>query len=265
MAGDRDAAGRFLEEANALAEQSDDVPTKVSVLQARCLNAAFAGNFEAVMPAAAEGVRLSRQTGDLYAQHMMLLNQGAAAYFAGDFEQSKARSLEALRIADKLDDRIGQYSLLAFLASHAAMAGQPKVAAQLLGASETMRIGAGATVLGYLAPVIDQAEERATAALGPTRYRTEYEAGRALIREAAVQLALGGAPAAGDGAQADAGLLAKREMDVARLIAEGLSNKQIAARLFISERTVDSHVRSILNKLGFNSRAQVAAWMAVSR
>ena len=46
--------------------------------------------------------------------------------------------------------------------------------------------------------------------------------------------------------------LAKREADVARLVAEGLSNRQIGARLFISERTVDSHVRSILNKLGFN-------------
>ena len=57
----------------------------------------------------------------------------------------------------------------------------------------------------------------------------------------------------------------RREADVARLIAEGLSNKQIAARLFISERIVDSYVRSILNKLGFNSRAQVAAWMAASR
>ena len=139
MAGERDAAGRFLDEANALAEQTDDVPTKVSVLQARSLNGAFAGDFEAVKLASTEGVRLSRQTGDLYAQHMMLLNQGGAAFFTGDFDQSKARYLEALRIADKLDDRIGQYSLLAFLASHAAMAGQPKVAAQLLGASETMR------------------------------------------------------------------------------------------------------------------------------
>jgi DNA-binding CsgD family transcriptional regulator len=36
------------------------------------------------------------------------------------------------------------------------------------------------------------------------------------------------------------------------------SNKQIGSRLFISERTVDSHVRSILNKLGFNTRAQIA-------
>jgi len=41
-----------------------------------------------------------------------------------------------------------------------------------------------------------------------------------------------------------------------------LSNKQIGARLFISERTVDSHVRSILNKLGFSSRAQIAHWIA---
>src|SRR5262249_12880697 len=69
----------------------------------------------------------------------------------------------------------------------------------------------------------------------------------------------------GDAGAADgagAGLLAKREADVARLVADGLTNKQIGARLFISERTVDSHVRNILNKLGVNSRAQIAAWMA---
>jgi DNA-binding CsgD family transcriptional regulator len=48
------------------------------------------------------------------------------------------------------------------------------------------------------------------------------------------------------------------------LVADGLSNKQIGARLFISERIVGSHVRSILNKLGFNSRVQIAAWMASS-
>ena len=61
---------------------------------------------------------------------------------------------------------------------------------------------------------------------------------------------------------AGVGVLSKREADVAGLIADGLSNKQIGARLFISERTVDSHVRSILNKLGFSSRAQIARWVA---
>jgi DNA-binding CsgD family transcriptional regulator len=62
--------------------------------------------------------------------------------------------------------------------------------------------------------------------------------------------------------QASAGVLGEREADVARLVADGLSNKEIGARLFISERTVESHVRNILNKLGFNSRAQIASWMS---
>ena len=59
-------------------------------------------------------------------------------------------------------------------------------------------------------------------------------------------------------------LLGKREADVARLVADGLSNKQIGMRLFISERTVESHVRSVLNKLGFSSRSQIASWMSSS-
>jgi DNA-binding NarL/FixJ family response regulator len=46
------------------------------------------------------------------------------------------------------------------------------------------------------------------------------------------------------------------------LVAEGLSNKQIAARLFISEAAVASHIRGILIKLGFNSRTQIASWIS---
>ena len=56
--------------------------------------------------------------------------------------------------------------------------------------------------------------------------------------------------------------LGERQLEVARLVAEGLSNKQIATKLFLSQRTIDSHVRTILNKLGFNSRAQIAGWVA---
>ena len=56
-------------------------------------------------------------------------------------------------------------------------------------------------------------------------------------------------------------MLGQRETDVARLVAEGLSNKEIGARLFISERTVETHVRNALSKLGFSSRAQIASWM----
>jgi DNA-binding CsgD family transcriptional regulator/tetratricopeptide (TPR) repeat protein len=64
---------------------------------------------------------------------------------------------------------------------------------------------------------------------------------------------------------ADTGLLSPREREVAALIAEGRSNRQIGETLVISERTAEHHVQSILSKLGFDSRAQVAAWVASAR
>ena len=56
--------------------------------------------------------------------------------------------------------------------------------------------------------------------------------------------------------------LTRRERQVAVLVAQGLTNRQIAATLIVSERTVHSHVRTIMGKLAFTSRAQIAAWVA---
>jgi DNA-binding NarL/FixJ family response regulator len=60
--------------------------------------------------------------------------------------------------------------------------------------------------------------------------------------------------------QPSSGPLSPREREVAALIVGGLSNRQIAESLVISERTVENHVSSILARLGVNTRAQVAAW-----
>ena len=59
--------------------------------------------------------------------------------------------------------------------------------------------------------------------------------------------------------------LSSREMEVAVLVAEGLSNREIATRLHLSERTAESHVKNICDKLGFNSRSQVAVWVATRK
>lgn len=56
--------------------------------------------------------------------------------------------------------------------------------------------------------------------------------------------------------------LSEREQEVLRLVAAGLSNKEIAARLYLSPHTVKAHVRNILDKLGLQSRAEAAAWAA---
>jgi DNA-binding NarL/FixJ family response regulator len=55
-------------------------------------------------------------------------------------------------------------------------------------------------------------------------------------------------------------VLTPREQEVAALIAGGLTNREIASRLVIAERTAEGHVQSILNKLGVGSRAQIAVW-----
>ena len=59
--------------------------------------------------------------------------------------------------------------------------------------------------------------------------------------------------------------LTQREREVAELVAEGLTNRQIAAKLFVSERTAEYHVEQIRNKLGFHARSQIAAWVAAEQ
>ena len=262
-AGDRVSAKRFLDEAAVVTSGLDDLPAQVTLLQAQALDGFFEGDLERVKAASSEGARLSRDAGDLYSLEMMLMNVGLTALIAGDLDGSKPLFEEALRIAQQIDDRVAQYALLDALAYHAANSGRARLATKLLGAAETVRTGAGANVIPFLAPLLAQAEELAIADLGAARFETELKAGKTLSRADAIGLALGEpvhglAPPHAPAPE----LLGKREAEVARLVADGMSNKQIGARMFISVRTVDSHVRSILNKLGFNSRAQIAGWMA---
>ena len=266
MAGDRAAAGRLLEEARLVTARLDDLPARLTFLQAQALNGLFEGNLETVRAASSEGASLSRAAGDLYVLEMMLINLGMVALMAGDLEASRPLFAEALRIAAKLDDRGPQYYVLDALGWLAASSGQARLAAQLLGAAEVVRARMGARVVAILAPLQGRAKESAIAALGSSKFEDEFRAGKSLSRDAALRLALGQSAQVG-GASPDTArpaLLGKREAEVAQLVADGLSNKQIGARLFISEHTVDSHVRNILNKLGVNSRAQIAAWTASS-
>jgi non-specific serine/threonine protein kinase len=81
--------------------------------------------------------------------------------------------------------------------------------------------------------------------------------------EAAQRFALGGVLEESAPSQdaVDAGPLTARELEVAELVAKGLSNKDVAELLVISPRTAQGHVENILRKLGLTSRTQVAAWV----
>ncbi len=267
LVGRRHASRRLFAQAKAATAAADDVSARLSLLQAQSLNGLLEGDLEAVTSAASEGVLLSRMRGDMYSLQMMLVNLGCAGTITGDLDRARLQLVEALEIARRIDDRVAQYYVLEALVCHAAASERARLAAQLFGASEALREAAGGTVMASLAPLLYEAGQAATAALGAAKFEAEVAAGRRLTRDAAMALASGrlAQPTAAPPPNTEAELLGKRQAQVAGLIAEGLSNKQIAARLFISEYTVDSHVRSILNKLGFNSRAQIARWTATNK
>jgi DNA-binding NarL/FixJ family response regulator len=128
--------------------------------------------------------------------------------------------------------------------------------------------------LGYPLPPEDRpAHERAVAAaradLGAEAFAAAWAEGRALPLEQVIQEALATeapavAPARGAARAPRTDPLTPREREVAALITRGYSNRQIARELVITEGTAGLHVVHILDKLGFHSRAQIAAW-AVAR
>jgi LuxR family transcriptional regulator, maltose regulon positive regulatory protein len=102
--------------------------------------------------------------------------------------------------------------------------------------------------------------------MGAEAFDAEYAAGRTLDL-AQVVAALGSSDtAAGHARVADSGeavtVLTPRELDVLKLVAQGMSNPDIAQRLYLSEHTVHRHLANILRKLGLSSRAAAAAWAA---
>ncbi|MGQ0568313.1 MAG: ATP-binding protein [Armatimonadota bacterium] len=143
------------------------------------------------------------------------------------------------------------------LARVLASSDRAEVSAKLLGASESLRDAFGfARSVSLQAAVGAAARER----LGPAAFEAAWSKGRAMTSDEAVALALGrSAPAPVERAQRPGGLTG-REVQIVLDIARGLTNRQIAERLGISERTVDAHVQNVRNKLGMERRAQIASW-----
>jgi non-specific serine/threonine protein kinase len=171
--------------------------------------------------------------------------------------------MDSLRMKRELDDRLGIPFCVELLAWTAVADGEYEHAAVLLSAVTRMWDMIGSplvgmdTLLGWSA----RAKEQARDALGTAGYDAAVQRGRAFTIDEALAYALGEQPKAPRAAPA-LSPLTRRERQVATLITQGMSNKDIAATLVISQRTAESHVEHILTKLGFSSRAQIATWMA---
>jgi DNA-binding CsgD family transcriptional regulator len=191
---------------------------------------------------------------------------GAAAWRRGDLDRATGLQQQSLRL--RRDDQMGCAFCVEALAWIAASGRQYERAAVLLGTVTGLLQSMATTLDGnqHVAGNHRDCERQAREALGESAFWAAYNRGLGLSAGDAVAYALQQpprkprAPAVSDGAP-----LTPRELQVARLIAGGRSNKEIAADLVISQRTAENHVEHILTKLGFTSRAKVAAWVAASQ
>ena len=107
----------------------------------------------------------------------------------------------------------------------------------------------------------DQCEQACLAALDPSRYAALRS--RPMGLDEAVSFALDEVPPPLDAAVPSAWEpLTPREAEVAQLVAQGATNREVAATLMLSDYTVKTHVRHIMEKLGFHSRVEIAGWLA---
>ncbi len=164
------------------------------------------------------------------------------------------------------------------IARLAQVTGQHTAAAHLLGAHDALREQAGMPILVDEGASLDQLRTAVSMAIGDDAYAAAVAIGQTMPRDDAITAAHAvltrviasesGVSAAGDSVRGDttarAGRdrhdLSPRELDVLRLLVEGQSDREIAEQLFISYRTVTTHVRSILNKLGVDSRTAAATY-----
>jgi len=176
----------------------------------------------------------------------------------GDIPAARAALAEGIPAAADVGDRWFVQIGLGGLTGLAAMTNRPRLALRVAGAADAYRDANEFSLPVPIREIIDRWLASARVSAG-TEADQLIAAGRQLSPEEAVRLALAEGPQK-TGPAGSQRKLTRREAEVAALVAQGLTNRDIATRLFISVRTVEVHVDHILTKLGFHTRTELAGW-----
>jgi predicted ATPase/DNA-binding CsgD family transcriptional regulator len=265
MRGDLEGSRSQLRDAKALAEGLDDPGADAILALTDGFLALGDTDLEAAGRVYSEWAQRMRDRGDLRSLGYLLECYGFSLLQSARPDEARPLFEEALGIERRLENRDNVLYLLDGLACHAAMVGRPRRAARLLGAAENLQAETGVRLMRHMEPLLGRARETISASLGAPAVESEMQAGRRMAKDEAIAYALEekqAAPHPAPPVRTGTTPLSKREREVAGLVSEGLSNKEIASRLFLSERTVETHVSNILDRLGINSRVEIASWVA---
>jgi DNA-binding CsgD family transcriptional regulator len=247
------------------------------------------GDVERAISILEEGIELMREAGDKWETSFMLahlgmiyLDRGDQARATRNFEESLALSREVgakfagivslynlARMAESRDDRKRAEVLYAYclegLAEVAGRRNDPERAVRLFGSAAALLEAAGDPLYAHAQDRTryERAVEALRSRLGGATFAAAWSEGRAMEMGQAVEYAL--KPREPSGLPAYPAGLSAREVEVLRLVANGMTSAQVARELFISPNTVNRHLSSIYGKLGVSSRAAAARFASEHR
>jgi predicted ATPase/class 3 adenylate cyclase/DNA-binding CsgD family transcriptional regulator len=263
--GDHRRAQSLYDEALRTYRQRGDQQGIADALSHLALIALHEGDRTTARKFEQESLDIWRALGDMQGVAWALEGLGKVELEAGDRKAAIASFREGLEVARGIGDGWSIALLIEGFACAAASQGLADHALRLAGAAAAIRKRVGTPLAPLHERQLHRWLERARFALRPVRSEHAYAAGSEMSLDDAVAEAIatqaGGSPTVRE-ERDQWSRLSERELEVASLIAQGLSNKQIAERLFIATGTVERHVANILGKLDMSNRAQVAAWVA---
>jgi non-specific serine/threonine protein kinase len=265
--GDHERAKELYEEGLSLSRELGGAETIGVQLLSLGYEFLLEGDHERATALNEEAAALLRNRGYRTGLEIALVNLGWAALVRGDHNRAAEHLKESVVLSKELGDRSTAVESLEGLACAVGARGEAERAARLFGAAQGLYEAEGyyrePRELALREPYLADARSRLDGAL----WGTKLEEGRAMTLEEAIQYALSeeesGAPSSPPPEQSRSeqpAALTRREEEVVALVTQGMSNRQIASELHLSERTVENHVSKILRKLRLASRAEIAAW-----
>jgi predicted ATPase/DNA-binding SARP family transcriptional activator/DNA-binding CsgD family transcriptional regulator len=272
--GDRERGMQLFEEGMALCREHGYVELLGSTLYSAGFLALLEGEYERGTALIEESEALFRERRYKGLLQWVLANLGWATLLQGDHERARSSFEESLTLCKELGDKyVGAESLEGMACVIAAEQASGR-AARLFGAGRALREAGGYYYLPEEDALREPYLQAARSRLGEASWEAAFAEGQAMGFDEAVDYALSEddssmiasrTPKQTSTTAPRPAALTRREQEVAKLVARGLTNRQIAEELVLSGRTVENHVRSILKKLKLSSRSEVAAWIEAQR
>jgi predicted ATPase/DNA-binding SARP family transcriptional activator/DNA-binding CsgD family transcriptional regulator len=272
--GDLGKARELLEEGMVVVREVGDPELLAAFLTQLCDTFLLQGDLERATVVGEKAVAICREHKHRFMLSEVLCNLGWVALLRGNLERATTLYVESLELKREVGLMLPLPEPLDGLACVATARGETERAVRLFGATQALHelVRNYLTVREYAAlrePYLAATRSQ----LSEEAWETAFAEGRAMGFEETVEYALSDKkrpsplvpmPEEPSAAQPPV-VLTRREREVAELVGRGLTSRQIASQLHISEHTVDKHVANILRKLNLHSREQVGAKMAEQR